>query len=73
MTILARLSYFFISKNRKITVCIVFLVPFHKLILGLCSFASALMHCGEHSEANACAETVLMSDPVNVKVSIRVQ
>jgi hypothetical protein len=32
------------------------------------SFASALMNCGEHKEANICAETVLTSDPFNVKV-----
>jgi hypothetical protein len=35
------------------------------------SFASALMHCGEHSEANTCAETVLLNDPANVKVNLQ--
>ena len=39
-------------------------------LLQMFSFASALMHCGEHSEANTCAETVLLNDPANVKVNL---
>ena len=57
------------KKTRGIKSCDTVSVNSH---LNSLSFASALMHCGEHSEANQCAETVLMNDPSNVRVSIHI-